>query len=143
MIYQLDGRRRNLGIGKEGVTTYFSENCTQEDSDRVKDWMKSKKMDAFLCRTFKTEENDHKTYEIKLASVEKGEKVGITMKPETYKGDTFVVTRGDFSTLLDRINKNLAEAKKFAANDNQHQMIQYYIKSFTEGDLEAHKDGSR
>lgn len=142
-IYKLTQRTQNLGIGDEGITTYFSENCSQEDLDRVKEWMKLKKMDAFLCRTFKTEENGHKTYEIKLASVEKGEKEGITMSKEEYKGDSFIVTRGDFSALLDHINKNLVEAKKYAANENQQQMIDYYVKSFAEGDLDAHKDASR
>lgn len=142
-IYQLTERTQCLGLGNKGVTTYFSENCTQEDSDRVKDWMKMKKMDAFLCRTFKTEENGHKTYEIKLASVEKGEKDGITIPPEEYKGDTFVVTRGDFSSLLAKININLEEAKKYAANKNQDLMIQNYIESFADGNLDAHKDASR
>lgn len=142
-IYILTQRTQNLGIGEEGITSYFSENCTQDDLDRVKEWMKLKKMDAYLCRTFKTEKNGHKTYEIILASVEKGEKEGITMPPEEYNGDTFIVTRGDFSGLLDQINKNLVEAKKYAANENQEQMIDYYIKSFAEGNLEAHKDGSR
>lgn len=122
---------------------YFSENCTQEDSDRIKEWMKLKKMDAYLCRTFKTEDNGHNTYEIKLASVERGTKDGITMAPEEYKGDTFVVTRGDFSGLLAKINSNLADAKKYAANGNQDKMIQHYIESFAEGNLEAHKDATR
>lgn len=142
-IYQLTERTQSLGLGSKGVTMYFSENCTQDDSDRVKEWMKVKKMDAFLCRTFKTEVDGHKTYEIKLASVEKGEKIGITMPPEEYKGDTFVVTRGDFSNLLAKINLNLAEAKKYAANENQDLMIRNYIESFAEGSLDAHKDASR
>lgn len=142
-IYHLNERTQSLGLADKGVTMYFSENCTQEDSDRVKEWMKMKKMDAFLCRTFKTEVNGRKMYEIKLASVENGEKIGITMPPEDYKGDTFIVTRGDFSKLLAKINQNLAEAKKFAANENQELMIQHYIESFAEGDLDAHKDASR
>lgn len=142
-IYHLTARTRNLGLGEDGVTMYYSENCTQQDSDRVKEWMKSKQMDAYICRTFKTEDNGKRTYEIKLASINQGKKDGITEEPKPYKDDVFVVTRGDFSGLLAPINLNLELAKKYAANENQAKMIENYIISFAEGDLNAHKDASR
>lgn len=142
-IYHLTKRTQNLGLGEKGVTTFFSDNCTDEDSDLVTEWLKLKKMDAYLCRTFKTETDGRKTFEIKLASVEQGDKDGITAPPEQYKGSTFVVTRGDFSPFLSIINSNLAFAKKYAANKNQERMIEYYIKSFNEGNLDAHKEGAR
>lgn len=142
-IYHLTERTRNLGFGNVGVTMYFSENCTPQDSDRVKEWMKIKQIYGIDCRTFKTEFDGHTTFDIKFASVESGEKDGITMPPEEYKGNTFIVTRGDYSSILATINSNLASAKLYAANENQQQMIQHYIKSFAEGDLNAHKDASR
>lgn len=142
-IFHLTERTQSFGLGEKGVTTFFSDNCTQEDSDLVTEWLKFKKMDAYLCRTFKTVADGHKTFEIKLASVEQGDKDGITATPEQYKGSTFVVTRGDFSRFLSIINSNLALAKKYAANENQERMIEYYIESFNEGNLEAHKEGAR
>lgn len=142
-IFHLTDRTKSLGLGDNGITTYFSDNCTQEDSDRVNEWLKLKKMDAYICRTFKTEVDGVKTYEIKLASAERGEHKGITIPPEEYKGNKFMVTRGDYSSLLTLVNQNLAHAKKFAANDNQTRMIESYITSFAEGNLDAHKEGSR
>lgn len=143
LIYQLTERTRNLGFGNEGVTTYLSENFTQQDSDRVKEWMKLKQIYGVNCRTFKTDVDGHITYDIKFASVENGKKDGVTMPPEEYKGNTFIATRGDFSSFLAIINSKLASAKEFAANENQEQMLKNYIESFAEGDLNAHKDASR
>lgn len=142
-IYHLTERTRNLGYGNEGVTMYFSENCTQQDSERIKEWMKSKQIYGINCRTFKTETDGHSTYDIKLASVECGKKHGITMPPEEFEGNTFTVTRGDFSNILAIINSKLGLAKQYAANENQEQMIHYYMESFAEGDINAHKDASR
>lgn len=142
-IYHLTNRTKCFGLGDKGITTYFSDNCTQEDSDRVTEWLKLKSFCAFHCRTFKTEVDGRIIYDTKLASVEQGEKDGVTIAPEEYKGHTFTVTRGDYSRLFAQVNANLALAKEHAANDNQVKMIENYIKSFTDGNLNLHKEGSR
>lgn len=142
-IYKLTNRTKSLGLADQGVTTYFSDNCTKADSDLVNDWLKTKKFEGYICRTFKTVIDGHTTYEIKLASKEKGPKDGITLDKEDYKGCSFKITRGDYSELLGLVIDNLVIAKKHAANENQVKMIDQYVLSFAEGSLEAHKEGSR
>lgn len=142
-MFELTDRTKCIGLGNNGVTTYMSDNFTQEDCEYVSEWLKLKKLIAYNCRTFKTVVNGRNTYEIKLASAEQGKQAGITIEPEEYKGNTFFVTRGDYSPLLALVNENLKAAQTNAANDNQREMIEYYIKCFTEGNLEHHKDGTR
>lgn len=142
-IFSLNDREKALGFKNDGITTYFSSNCTKEDADFVGDWMKTKQFEAYICRTFKTEEKGKVVYEIRLASVMKEEKAGITADEEEYKNCLFKITRGDYSQLLQEVARSLNEAKKHSANENQEKMIENYVKSFQEGSLEAHKDGSR
>lgn len=67
----------------------------------------------------------------------------ITLEKELYKGAYYEVIRGDYSPILQQVNQYLEEAMKYAANDNEKQMLKHYIESFHKGDLNGHKNGSR
>lgn len=128
-IFSLNDNNKSLGLKGEGITTYFSANCTKADADLVGEWLKSKKLEAYICRTFKTVDEKNKVkYEIRLASADTGKEAGITHDPEEFKSCTFEVTRGDYSRLLAKVCDELSQAVKYAANDNQKQMVNEYIK---------------
>lgn len=61
----------------------------------------------------------------------------------TFKNCNIVLTRGDYAPLLKKVSESLSKAKEFAANTNEEKMLDQYIKSFTTGSLDAHKEGSR
>lgn len=142
-IYALTEKTKHLGFNDQFVTTYFSANCSKADSDLVSEWLKEKRMEAYICRTFKVEENGKTVFDIKLASVKRDQDPAYTRSDETYKGYVFRVTRGDYSPLLRFVCENLEKANEYSANENQKQMVREYVKSFAEGSLDAHKDGSR
>lgn len=142
-IFSLNDTNKALGLKGEGITTYFSSNCTKEDADLVAEWMKSKKLEAYICRAFKTVDAGKASYEIRMASSETGDDAKITSPAEEFNGASFRVTRGDYSKLLKKVATELTEAQKYAANDNQRNMLGQYIDSFTQGSLDAHKEGSR
>ncbi|KAG1672878.1 Dipeptidyl peptidase 3 [Nymphon striatum] len=145
-MFALGNKKNQLGLGDKGITTYFSENCTSEDGDLINDFLKIKNIEAYNNRAFKTVDNAGKTsYEIRLASVIPTESniqknlVG----SHQYKNVEFKVTRGDYSGLLSLVSENLLTAKEYASNETEQKMIDCYIDSFTNGSLDAHKDGSR
>lgn len=142
-IFELSNHTKSFGFPDYGVTAYFSDNCTKEDSDLVNDWLKLKKVEGYFCRTFKSVENGQNVYDVKLASVEAGSKEGVTVEPEEWNGSLFKITRGDHSELLALVCENLQKSEKYAANEYQATTISKFVESFTGGDINAHKDGIR
>jgi dipeptidyl-peptidase-3 len=102
-------------------------------------------MDAYNSRVFKDSETN--TFEIRFASIlsteDKQDSDYLQLKQNELNGAKFVLSRGDYSPLLRLLNKYLSDAKTFAQNETEKQMIDRYLYHFLSGDLKAHKDGSR
>ncbi|XP_017883597.1 dipeptidyl peptidase 3 isoform X2 [Ceratina calcarata] len=145
IMYSLEGKLKSLGLGEKGITTYFSANCTEKDAQLVNNFMQSKGLESYNARCFKTTNkgDNMDVYEIRLASVKTDDDPDITLSEEVFKNAKFKITRGDYSKLLIPVVDNLEKAKEYAANENQKNMLNKYIDSFSKGSLQDHKDGSR
>ncbi|XP_072870486.1 dipeptidyl peptidase 3 isoform X4 [Chlorocebus sabaeus] len=149
LMFSLEPRLRHLGLGKEGITTYFSGNCTMEDAKLAQDFLDSQNLSAYNTRLFKEVDGEGKPhYEVRLASVLGSEpsldsEMTSKLKSYEFRGSPFQVTRGDYAPILQKVVEQLEKAKVYAANGHQGQMLAQYIESFTQGSIEAHKRGSR
>jgi len=138
-MWSLTDKHKQLGLGKLGVTKYFSENCDESDSDLVNRFFKAHDIEGYMNRVIKTVSDDGKvTYEIRHAAA-----IDSVIKKETFEGVEFVVTAGDYNGLLDLVNKQLNQAGPYSANEHEKQMLSCYEQCFSKGSLDAHKDGSR
>merc|ERR1712012_145325 len=129
-------------MGSKGVTTYFTPNCNQDDADLVGRFFKHSNMEGYINRVIKVEkggEDNRNLYEIRHAAAENS----VMMERKVFEDADFIVTAGDYNALMKKVNDNLVKAMNFTANDTEKSMLECYIKSFKEGSLDAHKDGSR
>ncbi|XP_014841391.1 PREDICTED: dipeptidyl peptidase 3 [Poecilia mexicana] len=148
LIYSLEDRQKQLGLGDKGITTYFSGNCCLEDAELAQRFLDSRKLSAYNTRLFKRENGGKPCYEVRLASAVQKDcavdgEAGSSCGSFTFEDKEFIVKRGDYSPLMEKVCHYLQEAQAYAANDNQKKMLEEYRRSFEFGSIEAHKEGSR
>lgn len=152
-MYSLVEGVLQLGLGTKGINTYFSGNCDERDAELAQKFLNSQDISPYNTRLFKL---DDKTYEVRLASAaltDAGsncpEDVAKVLGKHEFTPEgssspvTFKVTRGDYSKLMGLVVENLRKAKEYAANENEAQMLDNYVKSFSSGSIPFHKEGSR
>ncbi|XP_072517707.1 dipeptidyl peptidase 3 [Salminus brasiliensis] len=148
LLYSLENKQKQLGLGEKGITTYFSGNCCLEDAEMAQKFLDSKNLSAYNTRLFKKESDGKRCYEVRLASAVKKD-CAVEGETETrcgtfdFEDASFTVQRGDYALLMEKVSQNLEKAKACAANENQTRMLEEYIRSFTYGSVDAHKEGSR
>uniref|UniRef100_T1IIF5 dipeptidyl-peptidase III n=1 Tax=Strigamia maritima TaxID=126957 RepID=T1IIF5_STRMM len=144
-IFSLTDHLKQLGLNRNGITTYFSANCTEEDTNFINKFFKKQNIEAYNTRLFKTTEEKGQKYEIRLASAvstSDDEEKSIVGTHE-FDGQKILITRGDYASLLKLVNDELLQAKTYASNETEIKMLEKYVESFRTGSLDAHKDGSR
>ena len=87
-------------------------------------------------------------FEVLIASVVKASHHGDTKESKwalegPYSGKTLCLVYGDHSTEMDKVAKNLAQAKQFALNKTEVNMLDEYIVAFEQGSAQAHVQSQR
>eukprot|EP00064_Thunnus_orientalis_P007283 superscaffoldBa00000796_g7303 len=148
LLYSLEDRQKQLGLGDKGITTYFSGNCCLEDAELAQRFLDSKKLAAYNTRLFKRNNGGKDCYEVRLASAVQKD-CAVEGECESccgtfnFEDKEFTVKRGDYAPVMEKVCHYLQQAEAYAANDNQKKMLEEYRRSFTFGSVEAHKEGSR
>jgi dipeptidyl-peptidase-3 len=121
-VFALETPFASLGLPAEGgVTGYFSPSMTPEDLTDVKDFLAEIKLSPLNTRAFKLHDG---SIEITVGSINKH------ATEHTFRGKKFKVQYGEFAPFLEEMNGYILEAAKYAANDNQREMLELYVKHF-------------
>lgn len=144
-MYSLMPRQRQMGLGEaNGISTYFSSNCDEEDASLAGRFLDSVGLSPYNTRLFK--DPDTGAYTVRLASAKEGpgdDAVGQLCRDHEFEGKKFVVHRGDYAPLMARVVEGLKQATPHTANAEQSAMLETYIESFELGSIDAHKAASR
>ncbi|XP_054853359.1 dipeptidyl peptidase 3 [Eublepharis macularius] len=148
LMFSLKPTQKHLGLSGQGISTYFSANCSMEDAKLAQEFLDSQNISAYNTRLFKTKAGSKSCYEVRLASVisddsHLDDEMRAKLKCFEFGGCDFTVTRGDYASLLEKVVENLQKALPHAANTTQAEMLTHYITSFKQGSITAHKEGSR
>lgn len=132
----------HLGYPSAGhVSTYYpdSPTITKEDITGVSDFLESKGLLPENTRIRKTNEG----FEVLIAAAKSDPSSDERdLKDSSWTlddGKKVSLVFGDYSKEMATIAHHIQEAKKYAANDNQREMMDEYYKSFTTGSLQAFK----
>ena len=137
-----DVGKLHLGYPGDGhISTYYpdSPDITKEEVAGVSDFLESKGLLPENTRVKKTAEG----FEVLIASASSDPSQDQRdLKDSEWKlddGKKVKLVFGDYSREMETIAHHIGEAKKYAANDNEREMMEEYSKSFRTGSLQAFK----
>ena len=137
-LYSLEPRLRSIGFGPtEGISTYYSSNCTKDDAGLCQKFLDSVGLSAYNTRLFKVEGQPTR-YIVRVAAAQSS-----SDEPVMFEGSEFVVEKGDHKAFMEKAVALLREGTKYAANETQKKMLGLYAECFESGDLNKHIEGSR
>ena len=136
-IYSLTPRVKELSLG-DGMSTYYSSNCTKADAEIVQGFLDQEGISAYNTRLFKRDDGDSVRYEVRLAAAKRR-----VLPPVAYNGVAIQLVYGDYQPIMQDVVDELTRAVAFAANGEQEAMLKKYIEAFGEGSTKAHVEGSR
>lgn len=134
-IWSLAPDERALGLDGDGTSTYIGENVTKAEAELVGRFLVAQKIEGWNTRLFERADG---TLEVRIASVEKGKE-----RRFDFEGRKVAVVAGDHSVPLAKVVAALGQARKYVANETQAKMLDAYIRHFTTGDLDLHKESQK
>lgn len=137
-IYSLHGDERGLGFGKDGTSSYYTENVTADEAELMNRFMQRQGIEGWNTRVSKDEGPGWRRLTLHVASIEESQ-----VALDNFEGYEIWLAKGDFADILRRVVEALRNAEHYAANAEQRAMIQDYIRHFESGDIDAHKDAMR
>ena len=134
-VFSLEKPYTQINFPHEGgITGYFSTNMDEKDLKLVKEVLMKEKVDILNTRAFKQANGD---ITITVGSIQK------STRQVKHNDRNFSIEFGEFSSYLEDTVYYLERALPYAANDNQKQMIEFYIEHYKTGSIEVHKDSQR
>jgi len=133
-IYDLRDEVKLLNYPSKGVTTYYSNNMTEDEISIINEYCISITLEQWNTRVTKVKNN----FVIHVASITKKE-----TKETNYKHLSISIKYGDFSEELSKVNKHLLGAKKFTRSQDQLLMLDSYIEHFQTGNVDSHKESQK
>jgi len=140
VVYDHSDNKKQLNFpDKGGVTSYYSPSITLQEAEMVKRFLQSKNLtdvhiNSRLCKV-------NNCYEVRIASLK--EHPLAYLGEHQFEGNTIRIVNGDYSVFMRPLVSNLTEALPYVANPTQEKMLLHYIKHFTTGEINEHKDSQR
>ncbi|CDS42565.1 dipeptidyl peptidase 3 [Echinococcus multilocularis] len=143
-IYSLHPRRLRLAFPPDGLTTYYSGDCTREDAEIVQKYLNAKKIEGYNTRVLKSlRPNPDGKHEYLIAfasSVKKEEVIHEAFLPSNA---VFKAYYGDLQEIMMVLVDAIDDVKATALNKMQKLMWEKFQTCFRTGSIEAHKEGSK
>ncbi|KAH9865367.1 hypothetical protein J1614_008950 [Plenodomus biglobosus] len=137
-----DVAKLHLGYPSAGhVSTYYpdSPDITKEDIARVSDFLESKGLLPENTRIKKTSDGFDVLIASALTEPSSAQKDVADSKWKLDDGKTVRLVFGDYTREMATIVHHIDQAKKYAANEHQVEMMEEYSRSFSTGSLQAFK----
>ena len=109
---------------------------------QIQGWMNKQGISPYNTRLFKDYDKEN-SFALRFASVECREEINVELFPGTKDKSTIRRVYGDHAPFLSETVHWLTKALAVACNPHQKEMLAHYIRSFTLGSIDAHKEGSR
>ncbi|KAG5446323.1 bifunctional diacylglycerol diphosphate phosphatase/phosphatidate phosphatase [Clonorchis sinensis] len=144
-IYSLSPRRLRLGFGPhDGLSTYYSANCSREDAEIVQKFLKTAKLEAYNTRLFKepVEEAGKLLFTLRFACADR-RIVDAEHVDDIPSNWHLQLEYGDMHELMSLLVSSCREASTHALNEDEARMWSLYADSFQSGSIDTHKAASK